>query len=607
MLPNRKPTAEPNPSFLLGHLLHRITTLIIVAVSLSQSICHVFAEDLINKPCRPNIVLILADDMGYGDLGVHGNRQIRTPQLDRLAAESVELTSFHVSPVCTPTRASLMTGRYNFRTRAIDTFLGRAMMDPAEVTLAEMLSSAGYRTGIFGKWHLGDHYPMRPMDQGFQESLVLWGGGLCQPSDPPEGNSYFNPTLSHNGVNVKTDGYCSDVYTTAAIDFIQANRERPFFVYLPFNCPHSPLQVPDSYFEPYKAAGLKNDQAPKAPRARANFTLDDQARLYGMITNIDDNIGRLVAKLAELKLSDNTLVIFLTDNGPQQARYNDGLRGLKGTVYEGGLRVPCFVRWPGKLSQGKKLSALSAHIDLAPTILAACGVGKPAEVALDGENLWPLLTGEVGEMPDRALYWQWHRGDVPQVDRACAARRGRYKMVQSNGVPEGWKGEKKFELFDVVADPLEKQDLASEKPEVLAALLRDYRQWFKDVSSTRGYDPPRIVLGTKHENPVLLTRQDMRVPTGRGDGTSPGFWEVETRERGEYNVTLLFDAPGKSATARLRIGKLDLERPVAATDTKLTFSGVAIEAGAARLEPEIVTGEAVQGVQYADVTRIDRK
>ena len=205
---------------------------------------------------RPNVILIMTDDQGYGDLGVHGNPIIKTPHLDRFARESVEVESFYVSPVCAPTRASLMTGRYNYRTGVTDTFMGRAMMHADEVTIAEMLREAGYRTGIFGKWHLGDCYPMRPGDQGFEESLVHTGGGLCQPAGPPD-NSYFDPSLLHNGNRVKTKGYCSDVYTDAAMEFIAKHRAEPLFIYLPYNCPHSPYQIAEEYYKPYEALNMK--------------------------------------------------------------------------------------------------------------------------------------------------------------------------------------------------------------------------------------------------------------------------------------------------------------------------------------------------------------
>ena len=263
---------------------------------------------------KPNIVIILTDDQGFGELGVTGNPIVRTPHIDRFAAQSVSLMNFHVMPVCSPTRACLMTGRYNYRTGVTDTFLGRSLMHPDETTLAQMLAAGGYRTGIFGKWHLGDNYPMRAMDKGFNETLVLNGGGLAQPGDPPdpedERGAYFNATLRHNGAWVKTDGYVSDVITAAAIQFIEKKSDKPFFVYLPFNCPHAPHQVPPEYREHYSGKNFSATAFPifGHPMAAKNDP-DDLARVYGMIENIDDNVGRLLAKLDELRLADNTIVI----------------------------------------------------------------------------------------------------------------------------------------------------------------------------------------------------------------------------------------------------------------------------------------------------------
>jgi arylsulfatase A-like enzyme len=463
------------------------------------------------EPRRPNVVLIITDDQGYGDLGAHGNPKVKTPHVDGLARDGVRFRHFYVSPVCSPTRASLMTGRWNYRTGVVDTYLGRSMMHPDEVTLAEALGAAGYRTGIFGKWHLGDNYPMRPIDQGFQEALVLRGGGLVQPADPPEGNSYTDPVLMRNGKWEKTKGYCSDVYTDAAMKFIADGKDQPFFCYLAFNCPHTPLQVQDKDLEPYKKMNLAFDQFPKVGHplpGKANE--EETAKVYGMITNIDDNLGRLFAKLDELTLTQDTIVVFLTDNGPQQPRWVAGMKSRKGSVYEGGIRVPCFVRWPGKLKAGREVEQIAAHIDVAPTLLEACGVAKPDKVAFDGKSVWPLLKGDEVEWPDRTLYFQWHRGDEPELNRACAARSRKYKLVQPLGA--GAKPAKvEFELYDMEKDPLEEKNVAAEKPDVVESMRKGYEAWFKDVSSTRGYAPPRIHLGGA-EDPSLLTRQDWRGP-----------------------------------------------------------------------------------------------
>src|SRR5262245_42451309 len=455
-------------------------------------------------PRRPNVVLIIADDMGHGDLGVHGNPIIKTPNLDRFAKQSVRMQRFFVSPVCSPTRSSLLTGRYNYRTGVVDTFIGRSMMYPDEVTLAELLAAVGYRTGIFGKWHLGDNYPLRAMDQGFHEALVLKGGGIGQPSDPPtpptppsqggDKGGYFDPVLQHNGKQVRKKGYCSDVFTDAAMDFIAKNRDGPFFCYLAFNAPHAPLQLPERYHQMYAKVNLAHDQFPKFGQPLVGkSSLDDTAKVYGMVTNIDDNLGRLFAKLEELNLAENTIVIFLTDNGPQQVRYNSGMRMRKGSVHEGGVRVPFFVRWPAQLPKDRDVDRIAAHIDVVPTLAAACGFTLAEKHRVDGTNLLPLWKGQEIAWPDRTLYVQWHRGDVPQLHRACAARSQKWRLVQPEGAGEKPLPDKvRFKLYDMESDPFEQHDVADQHPEILARMKAGYEAWFRDVSSTRGYDPPRI-------------------------------------------------------------------------------------------------------------------
>ncbi len=524
---------------------------------------------------RPNVVLILTDDQGYGDLGCHGNDRIRTPNLDRFRAQSTEFTRFYCSPVCAPTRASLMTGRYNYRTGAIDTYLGRAMMHPDEMTLAQMLRAGGYRTGIFGKWHLGDNYPMRPYDRGFEEALVHKGGGMCQPADPP-GGSYFDPWLDHNGTWERHQGYCTDVFTTAAIDWIGAHQpHEPFFCYLATNAPHTPVQVDDRYVRPYRELGFD----------------DENAGVLGMITNLDENVGRLLDHLDRSGLADDTIVIFMTDNGPQQARYVCGLRGLKGSVYEGGIRVPSIWRWPGRFEAGRALGVLAAHIDVVPTLLDLCGVDPPDRVSLDGTSLAPWLSGEPTEWPDRILFFQWHRGDEPEPFRACAAVTQRDKLVDGR------------ELYDLEADPGETRDLAGERPERVAELRAAYQRWFTDVSSTRGYAPPRIVVGTRFENPSTLTRQDWRGPRAGWGPDDLGHWEVEVAEAGEYDITLRFAASAGNVAATLRLGPIRCTEAIPPGAGQLTFSQVPLRSGPARLEAWVARSGSQVGVEYVEVRR----
>jgi arylsulfatase/arylsulfatase A len=535
----------------------------------------------------PNIILIITDDQGWAQVGWRGNEMIETPNLDRLAEQSVELTRFYVSPVCAPTRASLMTGRYNYRTGVVDTYLGRAMMHSDEVTLAEMLQSAEYRTGIFGKWHLGDTYPMRPEDQGFGEVLVHNGGGIGQPSDPP-GNSYFDPVLRHNGESKSYEGYCTDIFFDAALEFIGAAGQRPFFAYIPTNAPHSPYDVPDSYRERYAEKGLD----------------DKDARIYGMITNIDDNVGRLMERLEEQGIADNTILIFMTDNGPTTQHFTAGLRAQKASVYEGGIRVPFLLRWPARF-EPKQLDGIAAHIDLAPTLLDATGSAPPPGVAFDGVSLLPLLSGEVEEAsPGRTIHIQSHRGNEPQLHRAFAAITQRFKLVQPLSFGQPMPEDPEFELYDLPADPGEENNVAAERPEELAALKQGYEQWFRDVSSTRGYDPPRIYLGTDYENPVVLTRQDWRIVGDDGWGDdSLGYWDVDVQEAGAYDIRLRFPEQPQAGRLEFRLGAVERAEPFAAGAQEVTFADLALEKGPQMLEARLVRGGETVGVAYVDVTK----
>lgn len=514
-------------------------------------------------PKPPNVLLIITDDQGYGDLGCHGNPVLKTPNLDRLHAESVRFTRFNVCPVCSPTRACLMTGRYNYRTGVVDTYAGRSMMDPGETTLAEMFGAAGHRTGIFGKWHLGDNHPLRPMDRGFQESLVHFGGGIAQPSDPEfyeRENTYFDPVLQRNGTAEKRAGYCTDIFTDAALEFILAPRKTSFFAYVSYNAPHTPLQVPESDAAPYLTAGLA----------------EKTAKAYGMIANTDRNIGRLLDALDTAGLARDTLVIFMTDNGAQDLgtgdRFNAGLRDWKGSVYDGGIRVPFFVRWPAAFAGGRDVDRIGAHIDITPTLLDACGAVPATPPLFDGVSLMPLLRDVPADAwADRTLFFQWHRGDAPEAFRNAAVRTQRWKMVDGK------------ELYDMDADPGETRDVAAAHPDTVNALRGAYEKWFADVGATRGYAPVRIHLGSDRQNPVILSRQDWR---GQENwmADAPGFWEVHVVRPGEYTAEITFPPAKNAGTARIRFGGAEGSSAVEAGAKKVRITGIHPVPGDTRLE-----------------------
>ena len=567
-------------------------------------------------PAPPNIVLVITDDQGYGDFGFTGNPILQTPHLDALASESIQVNPFYVSPVCAPTRASLMTGRYNYRTRVVDTWVGRAMMEPDEITVAELLRDAGYATGIFGKWHLGDNYPMRPQDQGFEETLVHRGGGIGQPSDPPGAeDAYTNPILLRNGELEQMTGYCTDIYFDEARRWMEQEQAegRPFFAYIAANAPHSPYHdVPEDLYAHYLAEDLDPAGFPQEaghPLPEENDP-DRLARIFAMIDNIDDNVGRLTAWLDEAGLAENTLVLFLVDNGPNTRRYVAGMEGMKGEVYEGGIRSPLLVRWPARLAAGRLDNHISAHIDLMPTLLDAAGVGLPEDRAIDGESLLPALLGEPADQGDRMLVLQSHRGNAPARYHHVSVRTPRWKLVNNSGfgleaLPEG---DPAFELYDMLADPHALADLAAERPEVVADLKTRYDAWFDDVSSTRpdNYAPPRIHIGAPHENPTVLTRQDWRMIQGGWRRNAQGFWLLDVRGEGLYDVLVRFDPADEPLTVRLQAGGQAGDEAysveAAPDEGVVRLEGVALPPGPIRLEVSLEEPALVRGPHQVEIT-----
>ncbi|MDA2929653.1 arylsulfatase [Acidobacteria bacterium AH-259-O06] len=552
---------------------------------------------------RPNVILVMTDDQGYGDFGFMGNPVIKTPNLDAMSERSAMMERFYVSPVCAPTRANLMTGRYNYRTRVIDTYIGRAMMEPEEVTMAELLGDAGYGTGIFGKWHLGDSYPLRPQDQGFQEVLVHRGGGIGQPSDPPGGEGkYTDPILFHNGEKKQMNGYCTDIYFDAAMDFLDKNQQagKPSFIYLPTNAPHGPFHdVPEDLYKAYMETDLRQVMVGEATDEQYEKFRDQTARKFAMIENVDQNMGRLFERLKANGAYENTLVMFLVDNGPAAVRYVRELRGAKGGVNEGGIRTPFLAHWPAQLTAGVTSDRVAAHYDVLPTVLEATGTAKPADLQLDGRSFFPLLKGQEVSWPDRTIYVQWHRGDVPVRYRKFAAVEQQYKLLHPDFNSETPPAEPAFELYDLQDDPGEKNNLAVTKPEIVARMQGEYDAWFDNVGSTRpdNYAPPRIQIGTPHEELTVLTRQDWRMVHGENWSKGAlGNWLVRFAAAGNYDMRILFKPAAAAGKLDVKIGGYEKSVPVRTGDTEITLSAATLEAGDTEVNAALTLAGKTEGV-----------
>ncbi|MEZ4991278.1 MAG: sulfatase-like hydrolase/transferase [Saprospiraceae bacterium] len=512
---------------------------------------------------RPNILLILADDMRYGDVSLAGNPYLQTPNLDQLAQSGVRFSHFYVSPVCAPTRASLLTGRYHQRTQVRSVTNGYETMDPEEVTLAEYLKPAGYRTGIFGKWHLGEYYPSLPNAQGFDEFLGFRTGHTAD---------YYDPELEHNGEMVQNTGYITDVLTDAAIRFMSADTRAPFFCYLPYNAPHTPLQVDSSWWQPYSKLGLD----------------ERTARVYGMIAQIDENIGRLISHLEERHLLENTIIIFMSDNGPingwrpkqEDMRYNAGLRDQKFTIYEGGIRTQAFWSWKDHWRSKEEESTIAAHIDVVPTILEITGI-VPAlkDKAIDGISLAGILRGDVPSQADR-LYFEHYDLDKladPGPFPGGIARKGPWKMV--NGT----------DLYDLSTDVGESRNLSDSLPEKLAELKSLYLNWWQEIEADSDFSIAPIQVGHSAEAVHLqphharaqgsLQFMGYRGLLGEKTGTHPrgvdgdwlshwqeagdqATWQIKLEKGGNYHLDLYARQPQASQAIELLINIGDQTLPV---------------------------------------------
>ena len=476
---------------------------------------------------KPHVVFVITDDQGYGDLSLHGNPIVKTPNIDLLGKESVSLTNYHVAPTCSPTRAGLLTGRWNNRTGVWHTIMGRSMLRENEKTIADLLKDNGYQTAMFGKWHLGDNYPYRPNDRGFDFAYYHGGGGVGQTPDHWN-NAYFNDVYMRNGVKEQATGFVTDILFNEAISFIETakNSKKPFFTYISTNAPHGPMHAPKKYADMYANADI--------PVTVKHF--------YGMITNIDDNVAKLRHYLAENDLADNTIFIFTTDNGTSAGHkvFNAGMRGKKGSEYDGGHRVPFFIHWPdGQLNQAYKQSKITSFADVVPTLLSLTESQNTLDVKFDGTSITPLLTSTNAPWPDRTLFTDSQRVLNPIKWRKSAVMTNQWRLINGE------------ELYDMHKDPSQKNNIAKANPELVQNLKKKYESWWQDISASFS-EPTAIHIGDSKANTVALTSHDwlgnnakvpwqqkqIRQAIREEDGKHKGYWYLDIKTSGQYKFKL---------------------------------------------------------------------
>jgi arylsulfatase A-like enzyme len=489
----------------------------------------------------PNVVVFLADDAGWGDYGANGNRLARTPNIDSIARAGVTLDRFFVCPVCSPTRAEFLTGRYHPRTGVYGVSTGQERMDLDENTVAEAFQAAGYATGAFGKWHNGSQWPYHPRARGFDEYYGHTAGHWGE---------YFDPPLEHNGEPVREKGYIVDLCTDRALAFIEKNQSRPFFCYVPFTTPHSPWAVPEEYWRRFQ------DQPVPQRATRPNQEdLDETRCVMAMLANQDWNVGRILNKLDDLKLAENTIVVYFSDNGPNSWRWNDGMKGRKGSTDEGGLRSPCFLRWPAKLPQGQTVREIAGAIDLLPTLASLASVKRVGDKPLDGRDLTPLLFGKSRDWPERMIFSTWAR--------RVSVRTPQYRLDDAGN------------LYDMVADPSQTTPVNAKAPEVAAKLVDAVVAWRQEVFTKDagrqprgGVDPRPLPVGYSEFPRTWLPARDGEPRGGvKRSANAPNcsyfvnwtniedsmVWEIEVNQTGEYAVEILYTCPLADAGATIEL------------------------------------------------------
>lgn len=521
----------------------------------------VLSLPLLSSAAPPNVLLIITDDQGYGDFSINGNEHLQTPNIDRLGREGVRFDRYYVNSFCAPTRAALMTGRWPLRTGCHGVTHNREAMRPSEVTLAEALKSGGYHTACIGKWHNGEQYPFTPNGQGFDLFFGFHNGHW---------NNYFDATILRGSTYVKTKGYISDVLTDEALKFIEASKDQPFFCYVAYNAPHSPYQVPDRYFDKFKSRGFD----------------DTVSAFYGMCENLDDNVGRLLHRLEDLKLSENTIVLFMTDNGGTAGVkvYNAGMRGGKTSVHEGGSRVPLFMRWPAAKWQPHVAKPIVSHIDVFPTIMDLCGVTPPQGPPVDGVSLRPLLEARDASWKERTLFTH---NPIDETNRfPGAVRTQKYRLVREIKGPAGGSkakandaSAKAWQLYDMESDPGEAIDIAAAHPDIVKDLAGRYDAWFADISR-EGLQRFPIPVGYDQENPVEIHAPQSFFSGAMKFASGPGFandwltgwtdaggklwFELDVVREGSYDVEIAYACPPEDGGSMIRIhaGSKSLESKI---------------------------------------------
>ncbi|VGO18922.1 Arylsulfatase [Pontiella sulfatireligans] len=464
---------------------------------------------------RPNVILMVTDDQGYGDIAAHGNPVIQTPEMDRLHSQSIRLTDFHVDPTCAPTRGALMSGKFSHRARVWHTVRGGNHLREGEITMADVFKHNGYDTAMFGKWHLGANYPYRPMDRGFDEWLGLGDGGP-NTSDCWFWNDRVNDMYWHNGEREYREGFNPDVFYREAGEYVKKHKgEKPFFIYLPTYVPHKPYSFPaPDFHEKYLAMGLEKELV----------------AFYASIARVDWNIGQLRKTLEEKGIADNTILIFMTDNGSTHTEvFNAGMSGHKGSTNEGGHRVPCFIHWPaGKLGAPRDISNLTAHIDVLPTLMELCGMQSPEPMDLDGKSLVPLFHGKTPDWQNRTL--------VVEKQRQLEYNR-KYNAIMNGS----WRLLGHSKLYDISKDPAQKTNVAKEHPEVVEKLLKDFEAYWKRVTpDDRSFPTP--IAGTPYDEELLLGISELRDGDGYAHGycaegrEAKGIWHIEAAVAGIYEI-----------------------------------------------------------------------